>query len=106
MKIITWLIKSSKPWNCNIDFFLLFVIPSTPQYPLSLLELRKVKRTGNMLKLFPRNTQGGKLSEITQRPMWPMQSGLRNTDGLLAHRRAIIQPTDGLLHWRLKIDNF
>ena len=26
------------------------------------------------------------------------QSGLRNTDGLVAHRWATIQPTDGLLH--------
>ena len=30
------------------------------------------------------------------------QSGLRNTDGLLAHRWATIQPTDELLHFRLK----
>ena len=34
------------------------------------------------------------------------QSGRRNTDGLVAHRRGTIQPTDGLLHLRLKIDNF
>ena len=30
------------------------------------------------------------------------QSGRRNTDGLIAHRRATIQPTDGLLNFRLK----
>ena len=34
------------------------------------------------------------------------QSGRRNRDGLVAHRRATSQPTDGLLHLRLKIDNF
>ena len=34
------------------------------------------------------------------------QSGRRTTDGLVANRRATIQPTDGLLHLRLKIDHF
>ena len=34
------------------------------------------------------------------------ETGYKPTDGLVAHRRATIQPTDGLLHLRLKIDHF
>ena len=43
---------------------------------------------------------------LTQSYVMLTQLRLRNTDGLLAHIRATIRPTDGLLHFRLKNDIF